>query len=917
MDGLILHKHEIKVMTYEMNYRLLFSEKVQKKHNSQFPKINIKNNYFYSFICNTCDDFLKDYKSSNNCPIFYSKRSGKTFNNYEEFFEFCNSILIGTKMEIISYISEQYRKLKDENSNLNQTIDSTKKEKEKTINQIKKELHDEILENKKIKKELVNEKKKNEDITNILNKENSELKRENSELKRDKLNIIKNNEDLSKSLKNEKEKNKLLNDKLDNISFENNQNIKKVLEQVENEKIINQKLQSDFSNLKKKENGQNKKNEELNESLRQKQKIIEDLTKDNKNYKNNIIFLKEQLNSKENENKELKNSLNNEKKNYRNITKNLKDEQDKNKELNDKLDNISIENNKNIKMVLEQLQSEKLENEKLLKNKDEEINNIKKENMSQKIGLHFESDHKSGDYDIILNITSFKDLIKDGWLIKYNKKDGKQIYLDKKDKKTIIVGVIGNGNKGKSFILEKLSNYDIPKGFNVKTEGLSIRYGTTEEHNVAILDSAGQETPLLEAIKKNDKKEGNSSPGNEGRKNETSNENGNANSYNKENKEINIKKNEDEKNPQKRESKLEDEDSEFELYSRDKLITEFFIQKFIIWKSDILILVVGNISLTEQKLLSRIKSEVESMDKNKQIYVIHNLKDYSEEEQVNDYIENTLKKLYKIDIEEIIGQNINRQNKSDNTKYFNKYFVEKGKKVMHLIFVNDFSPKKEFYNAPTINYIQKEIETVKTRNTFSILEDCKKFLLNISEEIMEENPQEENIVIEEGDGDDKIILKKLEKINLKKFIVDEMGYTLNNDSNIPKYSYYINTEDKSLYINIELPGGGSITPKINIISGFYIFIFEGVKKGDLAIEEDKKNQISKLLLKKNLRKSNKFKLEIKIPNSVMQIKVEDGKELSDSGEFSNDNKGVFTFKYKVLIVNQKNDKIKKQKIYDC
>ena len=33
------------------------------------------------------------------------------------------------------------------------------------------------------------------------------------------------------------------------------------------------------------------------------------------------------------------------------------------------------------------------------------------------------------------------------------------------------------------------------------------------------------------------------------------------------------------------------------------------------------------------------------MDENKQIYVRHNLKDYSTEEQVNDYIENTLKKL--------------------------------------------------------------------------------------------------------------------------------------------------------------------------------------------------------------------------------------------------------------------------------
>ena len=41
--------------------------------------------------------------------------------------------------------------------------------------------------------------------------------------------------------------------------------------------------------------------------------------------------------------------------------------------------------------------------------------------------------------------------------------------------------MIGNRNKGKSFLLEKLSEYQIPKGFNVKTEWLSIRYGEEKE----------------------------------------------------------------------------------------------------------------------------------------------------------------------------------------------------------------------------------------------------------------------------------------------------------------------------------------------------------------------------------------------------------------------------------------------------
>ena len=82
--------------------------------------------------------------------------------------------------------------------------------------------------------------------------------------------------------------------------------------------------------------------------------------------------------------------------------------------------------------------------------------------------------------------------------------------------------------------------------------------------------------------------------------------------------------------------------NKFEEYCRDKLITELFIQKFIIYKSEILIIVIGIMTLNEQQLLARIKKEA----KNKQIYVIHNLQNYQTHEQVNDYIENTLKNLF-------------------------------------------------------------------------------------------------------------------------------------------------------------------------------------------------------------------------------------------------------------------------------
>ena len=309
--------------------------------------------------------------------------------------------------------------------------------------------------------------------------------------------------------------------------------------------------------------------------------------------------------------------------------------------------------------------------------------------------MKFKSDCQIGEYDIILVITSFKDLVNNGWIVKY--KDGKkENYINYMNKDTIIVGVVGNKNKGKTFILEQLSGYKLKQGFNVKTEGLSIRYGRETNHIIAILDSAGQETPLLQMDKENNN--------NKNIYNETaeySKKDANDKTNVKEEKKINDEK--DEKigekiqnkklndEPVNKEQKSEGEEFEFEIYSRDKLITEYFIQRFIIDKSDILILVVGNITLTEQKLLSRVKAEIKNRNSNKKIYVIHNLKNYSTDEQVNDYIENILKKLYKIEIKENIYQNIGvggDDNKKDDNKYFNKYFVEKNEKVSHFIFVN-------------------------------------------------------------------------------------------------------------------------------------------------------------------------------------------------------------------------------------
>ena len=81
-------------------------------------------------------------------------------------------------------------------------------------------------------------------------------------------------------------------------------------------------------------------------------------------------------------------------------------------------------------------------------------------------------------YDLVFKIDSFRTLKKKeqgdyGWDILYSK----DFDYDKRTKEELVrIGVVGNGNRGKSFILSKLTNFKVPSGFGIKTEGISLKY---------------------------------------------------------------------------------------------------------------------------------------------------------------------------------------------------------------------------------------------------------------------------------------------------------------------------------------------------------------------------------------------------------------------------------------------------------
>lgn len=312
---------------------------------------------------------------------------------------------------------------------------------------------------------------------------------------------------------------------------------------------------------------------------------------------------------------------------------------------------------------------------------------------------------------------------------------------------------------------------------------------------------------------------------------------------------------------------------------RDKLITETFIQQFIIETSHILVLVIGDITLNEQKILERVKK---SLSTDKYLYVIHNLQNYQSKQQVEDYIEKTLKQLFGIHIKEnnFLGVGPN---------YHQKYYVEKDNfKITHLIFVNDYSQIASYYNKPTIAFLQKKLQVEQNRTKFCAVQSVKKYLVKIHLDFLQEKIEEKDFSKE---NDDKIILNSDKSLELKKVFIDEIGKTIFNYADQPNYYYY--SEGNQFIICVELPGEGSdIKTKLERSEEYYIFDFKGTKPGS----QNKNNDNSKI--NKNLRKDTAFNFFIRIPLKDINILPNEKGKLNYCEKINKN--GVFIFKYKII-----------------
>ena len=429
-------------------------------------------------------------------------------------------------------------------------------------------------------------------------------------------------------------------------------------------------------------------------------------------------------------------------------------------------------------------------------------------------------------YDVIIHINSIKDINK-GWPIEISQR-AKENYEKFKNQKLIRIGIIGNSNKGKSFLLSKLSKIDLPSGTSIRTEGLSIKYPVLEkfkDRRIALLDSAGLETPVL----------------------------------------------------QERDIPYEKKNELFKEKSREKLITELFLQNYIINNSDILIAVVGILTYSEQKLLMKIKKEMERSKFSESLFIIHNLITYTAVEQVNDYIEKYLKKSATFKLVE--GLTINAKINTKKGRFFYENIENSNQKIFHLIYANECSDAGKYFNEFTLEFVERSYQNVIDIKSFDVIETLKERYIQLSKDIIEKTSEDK---IDKNSFDDSnaglIRLKDNKQIVLKKCLTDELGFS-NLKANGFEPTYNLFKKGDSIFLRIESPGNCSLDPPDIEFAGEYNII---KLKGDKQKDKDPLKEEDNI---HNTREYGKFLIEIPLKAEEYLLSNEAPKIEKKSGVF--------------------------------
>ena len=233
------------------------------------------------------------------------------------------------------------------------------------------------------------------------------------------------------------------------------------------------------------------------------------------------------------------------------------------------------------------------------------------------------------------------------------------------------VGIVGLENNGKTFLLNKICGFNLPSDSGIHTEGLSMKF--SEHSTFLCLDSRGAQTPVYyfapEVMKRFD---------------------------------VNIN---DDINEEMR-----------TLMINDRIITDYFIQDFILEKSQIIMIVAGQMSQNDQKLIERICKDFKAK---KKIVVIHNMQNLTKIEDVQKRVDKDIILSFKVTELAIPG--------SDVKMYVEKSQGKEQQNILHFVLGAENKESGNYYNKPVFEHLRKIIDTDVERQKHDIIFEMKEY----------------------------------------------------------------------------------------------------------------------------------------------------------------------------------------------
>jgi hypothetical protein len=437
-------------------------------------------------------------------------------------------------------------------------------------------------------------------------------------------------------------------------------------------------------------------------------------------------------------------------------------------------------------------------------------------------------DSNTEPYDIIIPLSSLASLNEGCEIICNAEPDETKTYT--------IISMQGNANKGKTYILSKICQVNLPSGDALSTVGINFKYlkkqqnnannennENNENNNLLLIDSMGFDNVL--------KLTGN------GIKGQTKN----------------------------------GENDLIENLIIDRTHKEIFIQNFMIDVSHVCIVVMDSLTSTDQILKKHISRY------NKKVIIIHNLSRFEKIKDVKKYIDNTLKKTFILE-ESVIELNKGAMEKSGSKTSNLCYYLEKVPssitkdtfQIDHFVIAKEGTEAGDHYNNATFYYIRVLLKSCVNRRVFNpvkeIVDSLNKNINNIYDKI------EKGEVVEYVEKNNKkfIELKCNESKGLKKIIVDSFG-TVCSISKINNYYIYLdpqfrkNPEDQRLVFDLDIADVNYSTVKAERVKqdDCFIITIKGEKKNLMSSTQEGVEK--KIEIFNNKEETLKFSFEYKAP----------------------------------------------------